>query len=223
MKNINSKIIAALILTTLFTACNDDDSETTSQEDTNQQQRVGFEILQIQSPTSILVWINNEPLTQEQYNAIALPQDWRKNEPREGIADSGRFLRSPDAAEEGEFTVNQHFGYEWLFNAEVIENNVPLPSNEEALLTGRYIAKYHEISFKAGRTLSVLVSPEGEEFVLISRDANRSTDTAVIPDGWQLLEKTMLEDITLTLPNPTLNIRAENNQDSWQGPVVFSN
>ena len=29
------------------------------------------------------------------------------------------------------------------------------------------------------------------------------------------------EDLTIDLPNPTLNIRAENNQDSFQGPGDF--
>jgi hypothetical protein len=96
---------------------------------------------------------------------------------------------------------------------------VALPDNEQGLLTGRYIAKYHGVTFNTGSILSVLISPEGEEYILISRDANRLTDIPIIPDTWQLEERVISEDLILELPNPTLNIRAENNQDSWQGPV----
>ena len=78
---------------------------------------------------------------------------------------------------------------------------------------------FHEVMFEAGRTISVLISPNGEEYILISRDANRTTDIPLIPPTWQIEERVISEELTLELPNPTLNIRAENNQDSWQGPV----
>jgi hypothetical protein len=137
------------------------------------------------------------------------------------MPDSAQFLRSPDANEDGVFTTAEHFGYQWMFNAQIVDMNVELPENEEALLTGRYIAKYHEVTFKAGRTLSILISPQGEEYVLISRDANRITDIPVIPNSWQIEERVINQNLTFDLPNPTLNIRAENNQDSWQGPITL--
>ena len=79
-------------------------------------------------------------------------------------------------------------------------------------------AKYHEITYDAGRTLNVLVAPDGEQYVRVTRDAGRSSDTPTLPDGWQLIESAAAEPVTLALPNPTLNIRADN-QDSFQGPV----
>jgi hypothetical protein len=96
---------------------------------------------------------------------------------------------------------------------------VALSDNNQGLLTGRYIAKFHEVTFNAGSTLSVLISPTGEEYILISRDVNRATDIPIIPDTWQIEERLISEELIIELPNPTLNIRAENNQDSWQGPV----
>ncbi len=202
-------------------SCGTDDEETPKEALVEEEVRIGYELVNIISLDSILVWTNEDILTQEQFDSIQLPTSWIKNEPREGMPNFGQFLRSPDASQEGDFTTAEHFGYNWLFNAQVIENNVPLPSNDEALLTGRYIAKFHEVTFDAGRTLSVLISPDGEEYILISRDANRTTDIPIIPDDWQIEERLITEALTLELPNPTLNIRAENNQDSWQGPVNF--
>ena len=215
---ISTKLLLLFSLIYLI-GCSKDDDVSLEEESVTEEVRIGFELVNIISPDSILVWTNADILTQEQFDSIQLPTFWRKNEPREGMPNYARFLRSPNASQEGDFTSAEHFGYNWLFNAQVIENNVPLPSNDQGLLTGRYIGKYHEVTFDAGRTLSILISPDGEEFILISRDANRTTDIPIIPDDWQIEERLITEELTLELPNPTLNIRAENNQDSWQGPI----
>lgn len=215
---ISTKLLLLFSLIYLI-GCSKDDDVSPEEEPVTEEVRIGFELVNIISPDSILVWTNEDILTQEQFDSIKLPTTWRKNEPREGMPNFARFLRSPDASQYGDFTTAEHFGYNWLFNAQVIENNVSLPGNDQGLLAGRYIAKFHEVTFDAGRTLSILISPDGEEYILISRDANRTTDIPIIPDDWQIEERLITEELTLELPNPTLNIRAENNQDSWQGPV----
>ena len=75
------------------------------------------------------------------------------------------------------------------------------------------------ITYYAGSTVPVLISPDGEIYPLVSRDAQRTTDESPIPTGWTVVEHTFTEDYTTRLPNPTLNIRVEN-QDSYQGPVT---
>ena len=189
-------------------------------EDPSQEvKKIGFELVEIISFDSILVWMNDDSISQEEFDTIQLVAGWRKNEPRQGDPDGSTFFRSPDATEEGVFTGKEIFGYQWLFNAQIMEQNVPLPGNDSALLTGRYIGKHHQVRFNAGRILTVLISPDGEEYVRVSRDANRATDIPLIPDTWQIEEREIAEEVTIDLPNPTLNIRAENNQDSFQGPV----
>ncbi|NNE18835.1 MAG: hypothetical protein HKN10_10200 [Myxococcales bacterium] len=183
--------------------------------DPDRNEEVGFEILQIVSPSEIIVWLGTD-LTQEEFDAIELPGDWFKNQPREGDADGGTFARSPDASADGQFTDAEHFGHVWRHNATIVEANVPL--DDDALLRQNTIAKFHEIRFDAGRTLWVLVSPDGEPFVRVSRDAGRTNDEPTIPDGWQLVEYTAPDAVIIELPNPTLNIRADN-EDSFQGPV----
>ncbi|MEQ8359002.1 MAG: hypothetical protein RH860_05900 [Cytophagales bacterium] len=219
MKKSVITIKALIILALMIMGCQDDDTNIIDDNLPQEEERVGFELIEIISMDSILVWINDEQLSQEEFDSIELPANWRKNEPREGDADGGSFSRSPDATEDGVFSKKEHFGYQWLFNAKIIDTNVPLPNNEEGLLRGSNIAKYHQVKFNAGKTLYVLISPDGDEYVRISRDANRTTDIPIIPDTWLIEERIINEDLTIDLPIPTLNIRAENNQDSFQGPV----
>ncbi len=212
-------ILYTITVLLLVIGCTEDDIA--NDIDDTETERVGFELLEIVSFTEILVWINDEQISQEEFDSIQLPANWRKNEPREGEPDSATFSRSPDAMQDGVFSKESHFGYQWLFNAQVVQQNVPLSDNDNGLLIGNYIAKYHQVQFKAGRTLYILISPDGEEYIRISRDANRTIEVPIIPDTWELVERVISEDLTIDLPNPTLNIRAQNNQDSFQGPVAF--
>jgi hypothetical protein len=212
-------LLTTILTVILIIGCKEE--PTSVQETEPETKRIGFELVEIITLDSIRVWINDEPLTQIEFDSIQITAEWRKNQPREGDPDGSSFLRSPDAAEDGVFTKEEHFGYQWIFNAQIIQQNVPLPDNDDALLNGRFIAKYHQVQYNSGKTLYVLISPNGEEYIRVSRDANRTTDIPIIPVSWQIEERLLNEDLTIDLPNPTLNIRAENNQDSFQGPVTL--
>jgi hypothetical protein len=182
-----------------------------------EEPKIGYEILQVVSPSEILVWYTSD-ITQEDFDAIDLPVGWMKNTPREADADSGRFARSPDAETDGDFTFRDHFGYNWRHQATVVDPRVRL--DEERLLSGARVAKYHELTFKTGRTFVALVSPALETYIRVSRDAGRSTDIPTLPAGWKLEEHELTEDLVVQLPNPTLVIRTDN-EDSFQGPVMI--
>jgi hypothetical protein len=62
------------------------------------------------------------------------------------------------------------------------------------------------------------VSPEDEYYVRISRDSGRTVEEPTIPNGWQILEYVTPNELIFQLPNPTENIRADN-EDSFQGPL----
>jgi len=180
--------------------------------------KVGFEIMQIKSAQQIITWKNLSSMTVEEFKAIELPHGWFKNQPREGDADGGVFARSPDAAADGVYDDKELFGYKWRHVATVIETGIKLDNQE--LLSGNRIRKYHTLTFNTGRTLNILTSPEGDRYVRVSRDYGRSSAVPTIPDSWNLGQEVISEEIDIQLPNPTLNIRAEN-EDSFQGPVVF--
>ena len=177
--------------------------------------RVGFEILEIQSPNSIRAWISSD-ITREEFDALKLPPGWIKNQPRESEVDAGRFYHSPGAAVEGEFLVEELFGFSWFHAATVIQPNIRL--DEQGLLRGSTVVKFHEVTFNAGRTIAVLFSPEGEPYVRLTRDANRASDEPSIPNSWRLVENTTPDQLVIQLTGETLVIRADN-EDSFQGPV----
>lgn len=47
---------------------------------------------------------------------------------------------------------------------------------------------------------------------------NNDTDAPTLPSGWTLLDYVTPEELTIQLPNPTINIRTDN-EDSFQGPI----
>ncbi|MEM1187881.1 MAG: haloalkane dehalogenase [Pseudomonadota bacterium] len=176
---------------------------------------LAFELFQTVSENETRVWINST-MTQEEFDALELPEGWRKNLPRESSTTGGEFSRSPGALENGPLTQTEWFGYSWQHNATVLEAGLAL--DDEQLLNAAYVAKHHTIAFDAGTSVYVLVSPEGEQYLRVSRDPARSSDEPSIPADWRLVELELTSPLSLTLPNPTLNIRADN-LDSFQGPV----
>ncbi|MEQ8667704.1 MAG: hypothetical protein RIC12_00940 [Pirellulales bacterium] len=177
--------------------------------------RVGHELLDARTFPTLLVWGNND-LTIEEYDALVLEPGWLRNEPREGVPDTSRFLRTPGQPSDGEFVTQDMFGVEWLHQATVVSINGSLDPG--GLLTSTTVNKYHEVTFFAGSVLTLLISPEDEAYGLISRDAERTNDVVTLPEGWGLEEVVLPEELTFMLPEFTTVIRAANNQDSFQGP-----
>jgi hypothetical protein len=161
------------------------------------------------------------PRDREEFAALALPDDWIKNQPREaGVdgPDANRFLRSPDEREDGDFLVEDIFGFPWLHAATVVEQAAPLDT--DGLLSVTRVRKYHEITYNPGSTLVLLVAPSGDVYFRIGRDADRSSDRLTIPSLWRLVEYTTEEPVIFELFNGNEVIRTDN-EDSFQGPVVI--
>ncbi len=177
---------------------------------------VGFEILQIVSANEIITWKNVSEMTVAEFDAIVLPQGWAKNQPRESDPDAGFFARSPGELMDGPLIKAEHFGYEWEHVASITEVNVPM--DNQGLLSANTISKYHEVGFDAWQLINVLVSPEGDRYIRITRDEGRMSDIPTIPADWELTREVLTEALTIQLPNPTINIRADN-EDSFQGPI----
>ena len=179
-----------------------------------------YEILQVVSPTEIRAWISPE-ITRAEFDALELPGGWFKNQPREGGADfdrpiASRFARSPDATEDGDITIEELFGFNWFHAATVVETNLNL--DDDGVLSGSRVRKYHELTYAAGSTLLLLVSPENEAYFRIGRDANRVSDEPTIPNLWQLVEYTTEEELVIQLFGGNVVIRTDN-EDSFQGPI----
>lgn len=161
------------------------------------------------------VWGTTE-LTPEEYDALVLPPGWLRNQPREGTGAVGRFLHSPGAASDGEFTRREMFGIPWLHQATVVGLDGPL--DPAGLLTAARVDKHHELLWPAGRAITLLTSPAGLRYILVSRDARRTAEVPTLPPGWTLEVVPLFRDLDLVLPRPTTVIRADN-EDSFQGPL----
>jgi len=214
-----AKILPALFLwpfIAVMAGCSD------SQDDPEPEERLGFEILEVQSFNSIRAWISPQ-ITLEEFQALELPEGWIKNQVRESgedvtRPDSVRFVKSPDSVEDGDILVENLFGFDWFHAATVIEPRRQL--DDEGLLIGTTVRKFHELIFNAGSTLVLLVSPEGLIYFRIGRDANRVSDQPSIPNLWQLLDYTTTDRLVIELFGETTVIRADN-EDSFQGPIVI--
>ncbi len=202
----------------IISACSSDsaeDEEVSATPPEQEEVKVGYELLEAVSQSEIIVWVSQE-ITQEEFDSIELPDNWFKNQPRESDPDGAKFLRSPDAAMEGQLDEAEHFGHIWQQNAKIIETNISIDG--QSLLMGNLISKYHEVTFNTGRVLYLLISPNGEQYVRITRDAGRTSEIPSVPDTWQTGEYQIPESLTFMLPNPTMNIRLDN-EDSFQGPI----
>jgi pimeloyl-ACP methyl ester carboxylesterase len=176
---------------------------------------VAYEIIQIISPNEIITWQNLE-MTTEEFDAINLPMGWVKNQPREADIDGSSFARSPGEPMDGPLIEAEHFGYIWRHVATITETNISMDNQD--LLSANTISKYHEIIYNPWRTINILVSPEGDRYIRVSRDEGRMSDTPTIPTDWELTKEVLTEELKIQLPNPTINIRADN-EDSFQGPI----
>ena len=188
-----------------------------SGQPSQEEDRIGAEILEIQSPTSIRAWISPE-ISRDEFAALEVDEGWRKNQPRESVEcgpDDGRFIKSPDAVDE-DVLIQEFYGYSWFHSATVFETNLPV--DDEGFFTGFRVKKYHEITYNEGSCMVLLTSPEGEVFFRVGRDADRLTDTFSVPEGWRVESYTTPETLIIELFDETLVIRTDN-QDSFQGPV----
>ena len=182
-----------------------------------QKERVGYEILQIKSLNEIIAWASKD-ITREQFDAIKLPLGWFKNQPREVEMNGAKFLNSP-GQQEGEYVRAKHFGHEWLHVA-TVKMAERKRLDPQGLLVGSTVLKDHVVQFDSGRKVVLLVSPKGEVFPRITRDANRTREVPKLPDSWRLVDHELARDTEFTLTGKTIVIRTDN-QDSFQGPVDF--
>jgi hypothetical protein len=178
-------------------------------------QEVGHELLDASGGLPIVVWGNTE-ITTPEYDALVLPPGWLRNEPREGVGQTGQFLRSPGLPADGQFTTQEMFGFTWLHQASVVAIVGNLDPG--GLLQASTVEKHHQLVWPAGSSITVLTSPAGDQYILVSRDAQRTSDTPTLPADWGLDARLVASELLVELPLHTTVIRADN-EDSFQGPV----
>lgn len=80
------------------------------------------------------------------------------------------------------------------------------------------LEKYHQLTYASGATVYILENPDGEQYIRVSRDLDRNSDTFPLPEGWTLTEHVLSEDLKLELSG-TVSVLRTKNEDSFQGPI----
>jgi hypothetical protein len=186
-------------------------------QESDPDSRVGYELLNTISLDEMIAWRTFD-ITEEEYNALALPSGWNNGQIRELNFDKEEFRRSPGATADGPLTEQELFGFTWEHVATITERGINLDG--AGLLLANKVDKYHELTYNANRTVKLLISPEGERYVLATRDLNRIQEEPTIPSTWETKDTLIQNDWVVRLPNPTYNIRTDN-QDSFQGPIQY--
>ena len=187
-------------------------------ESAEEDQQVGFELIEVQSPNNIRAWISPQ-ITFDEFAALEVPMGWIKNQPRESPecgADAVRFIRSPDSMEDGDILIEEHFGFNWFHSASITQMNVPI--DEAGLLRGVVVRKFHELTYNSGSCIILLTAPNGDVYFRVGRAADRTTDDPTLPDQWRLERYITPEEVVIELFGENTVIRTDN-QDSFQGPV----
>lgn len=165
------------------------------------------------------VWGWNN-MTQAQFDAITLRPTWLfwlKNSPRETIA-KGFFVKSPECANDGEYTWKRMYGWNWLNVTNFVSLNEPV--DEGGLILRSVMWKYQTFTFAPGSYSAQLTAPDGKKYVLVTRDPTRTTDVSTLPAGWTMSPTyTLGRELKVELfGKETENFRTSNG-DSFQGPM----
>ena len=155
----------------------------------------------------------------EDYIDFSAPFLWQKNEPRVNMSEvskGGNFLRSPGCPEAGQYTYMRAFDRDFLNVVRLISLNQPL--DHDGLIRATELEKYHLLVFPPGATVYILESPDLERFIGVSRSTDRTTDSFTLPDGWNLTEHVLSQELQVELSG-TVNVLRTDNEDSFQGPL----
>ena len=174
---------------------------------------VNHEILEFVSASEILVWASAS-ITPAEFDALELPGGWFKNFPLQPNTDDVTIRRSPEGTE-GEIVQLDRFGHVWDHAVTVLEANAPI---EEGLFTRATLIKHHDLQWDRCRTLTFLVSPDDETYVLTTQNAESAGQAPELPPGWRTVRYQTEEPLVISLDGQIVSLQATNEQ-LFQGPV----
>jgi hypothetical protein len=164
------------------------------------------------------VWMCQQSMSREAFDAIEVPEGWSKLGIGSGLHDVAFFRRSPGKPFDGPLDVVEIDG--WTF-AQVARPGKPEPGFERVTVLPVY--KYHRVGFVAGRTISILDMGDGWDYVpQVSAASFRpdadSGNAPEMPEGWSIRDVVLDEDLLVEMPYPA-RVCFFDTGDSWQGPV----
>lgn len=179
---------------------------------------------ELMQPETGAVWLAQQPVTRERYEALAIPDGFLQSGIGESVADVAYFRRSPDAAFDGPLETIEIDGLRF---SRVARPGVPEPGLRGVIVLPVY--KYHRIAYAAGRTIDIMDCGDGWDYVPLMAHAtmpggrppnpDAGAKPRVLPEGWSMRSLTLRSDLVVELPCPTRVTIFPRIGDSFQGPV----
>ncbi len=182
------------------------------------------EVLEVATRT---VWQSTEPISQEDFAELILPEGVVPVGIGCGVMDAHYFRQSPGASEPGPARARIIDGRRFIHCA-----NPPLAGSEKPIPNGPtrlMVDKHHTIIFGAGSELTIIRTETGADLIQVISASpegggllqEKAVDDFALPPGWQLRTERVQERTAIDLPNPT-EAWFFANGSSFQGPVTFS-
>ncbi|MEM1268293.1 MAG: hypothetical protein AAGI50_19995 [Pseudomonadota bacterium] len=175
----------------------------------------GFEFIDI---GRLQVWASRD-WTVESFEAFEMPVTepfWFKNSPRLLEPDRAVFRRSPGCAAEGHFTYRDVDGRQHLHVVSLIK--VARAVDPDGLIKQTDLIKHHVLEYDGGRTIALLIAPDGRRFIRVSRGLESEGAVPHLPEGWRIEEAPLGQNIIVDLDGAVSVLRLDNG-DSYQGPL----
>ena len=168
-------------------------------------------------------WMSYQPISEQQYEQLRLPQGFVKSGHGIGAMDLAYFRRSPDAPEDGPLQTMQVDGYLFMHVArpEKIEK-APDGSHYQDLKIIQ-VNKHHNLLFRAGRTVEVISCPNAMDYILVVASSigfteSRPDSKRYLPKGWTSRQVSLETELLVELPCPTRALFFDTGE-SFQGPI----
>ncbi len=171
---------------------------------------------EIMDPDSRSVWLCQQPISMDAYEALELPPGFIKSGIGRAEHDAAYFRHPPEAQTEGPL--------ETLEVGDSVFSLVAKPGQPEPGFEGVTVLtvyKAHSVMFAKGRTIEILRSSEGDDYVLAASGFLASKDASnkkALPEGWTERVITLTEDLVVEIPHPA-RICIFQSGDLFHGPV----
>ena len=166
------------------------------------------------------VWLTKDPITPEEYEALVLPEGYRKSGVGLSQHDAAFFLRPPGALVDGPVETVEIGGHSFGL---VARGGKPEAGFDGAIVLPVY--KSHRVLFAAGRTLEIIdighgwcLMPQVVDASLGRRDPGTPATPRTMPEGWTSRHMTIETDLVIDIPYPA-RVAIFFNGDIFHGPV----
>lgn len=166
------------------------------------------------------VWLNQTPMTRQQFQDMELPEGFVKTGIGESVAAAAYFSRTPGTPHDGPLTARDIGGFRFSLVAKPGAPEMPAPG-----VFVLYVEKHHRVLYRAGSTIEVMNFGDGADYVplvrkavMAGRRADAPTKERVLPEGWSVRSVTLDRDLVVDLPCPT-RVSFFASGDSFQGPL----